>query len=311
MKSNIKTRIMLLSMMALLLIIGATYGSNKAKDAAQKEEMRINVEEERSEEQRKIRRELIEEAFGAIDETQNALAALEEDNTDKALKALEKVIGKLELILAREPALSLIPIDAGAETINTASDIDTVKKMKSEVKSLINKGNLPEARVLLNLLASEVRVKTVYLPIKTYPIAIKEAVRLIDDNKIDEAKQAISAVLATMVITERSIPIPVLNTQVLVKEASDIIKEEKDPSKLKKEKKDEALKMLEDARYQLRLGEELGYGKKSKEFAELQKDIDEIENNIRKDEKSAGLFSKLRSRLAIFKEDISKEEKSN
>ena len=63
--------------------------------------------------------------------------------------------------------MSLIPIDAGAETINTASDIDTVKKMRSEVKSLINKGHLPEARVLLNLLVSEIRVKTLYLPIKT------------------------------------------------------------------------------------------------------------------------------------------------
>jgi len=310
--SNVKK--ILLSVPALFLIISTLSGNDDGvNDAARKEEMRINVEEELSEKQREVRRKLVEEAFGAVDETRNALKALENENADKALEALEKVIGKLELILARENSLSLIPVDANVETVyltpDLASDIDRIREIKSEAQDLMRKGYLPSARRLLEMLSNEIRINTVYLPIETYPEAIKEAVRLIDENKIDEARQAISGVLATLVVTEQSIPIPLLNTQVLLEKASDIINEYKNPEDIKEEKKEEILTALKDARDQLRLAEELGYGRRSREFQELVKDIEEIEEKVQKNKEAKGLFGKLMSRLNIFKEDISREKK--
>ncbi|RKY32545.1 MAG: hypothetical protein DRP74_02290 [Candidatus Omnitrophota bacterium] len=47
--------------------------------------------------------------------------------------------------------------------------------------------------------------------IQTYPLAIRKIARLIDQDKIDEAKVLLTQTLNTLVITTRVIPIPVLN----------------------------------------------------------------------------------------------------
>ena len=57
------------------------------------------------------RAELLAEAIEAINETQKAITALEEENAQEALDALAVATGKLELILARDPGLSLAPVD--------------------------------------------------------------------------------------------------------------------------------------------------------------------------------------------------------
>ncbi|MGL1204106.1 YfdX family protein, partial [Vibrio parahaemolyticus] len=47
--------------------------------------------------------------MAAVSETGNALKALDEGKKDDALADLEKTTGKLELILARDPQLTLAP----------------------------------------------------------------------------------------------------------------------------------------------------------------------------------------------------------
>ena len=55
------------------------------------------------------RRQLIEEAQGAIAETEKALQALRDKKTKDALASLALATGRLELILARNPKLALAP----------------------------------------------------------------------------------------------------------------------------------------------------------------------------------------------------------
>ena len=131
-----------------------------AESASEKEELRINIEQERSKEERRARNELYKNALGAVEETAEALKALEENDSQRAIEYLEKVVGKLELILAREPSLALIPIDAQVESLNLMRDLENVEKLKKEAESLVKKGYLPQARRLLNLLASEIKVTT-------------------------------------------------------------------------------------------------------------------------------------------------------
>lgn len=56
------------------------------------------------------RAELLKDAQAALDETRNVLQELNKGDTQKALGALERVTGKLDLIVARDPHLALAPV---------------------------------------------------------------------------------------------------------------------------------------------------------------------------------------------------------
>ena len=59
------------------------------------------------------------------------------------------------------------------------------------------------------------------------------------------------------------------------------------------------------ANKELEIAEELGYGKRDWEFAQLNKDINEIESKVTKNEESLSFFDKLKVRLENFKNRIS------
>ena len=68
------------------------------------------------------RKQITAEAMAAVGETRNALKALDEGKKDEALAALEKTTGKLELILARDPQLTLAPTNVSEITTSIMAD---------------------------------------------------------------------------------------------------------------------------------------------------------------------------------------------
>jgi len=88
-------------------------------------------------------------------------------------------------------------------------------------------GRLQAARRLMGSLASETVVSVSNIPLSTYPGAIKDAAKLIDENKTNEAKSALQNALNTQVVTETIIPLPVVNAQTSLKEAETLV-EKKD-----------------------------------------------------------------------------------
>ncbi|MEN9519239.1 MAG: hypothetical protein RLZZ381_1827 [Cyanobacteriota bacterium] len=88
--------------------------------------------------------------------------------------------------MARQPELGFVPLESKVEIISLApSDLDTVKKIRNEVKQAIRKDELVKARALLDNLASELRITTVNLPLATYPIAMQEAAQLLDRDEFE------------------------------------------------------------------------------------------------------------------------------
>ena len=73
------------------------------------ESKQAEVEQVAREEAKSRRRAIIDEANVAISETENAIAALEGNDTTNALESLAAVTGKLEILLARQPDLALTP----------------------------------------------------------------------------------------------------------------------------------------------------------------------------------------------------------
>ncbi len=308
-----KTRLVFISLTALFLFAPwlsaeeAEEATNPAPEAGVVESIQLNIEDRESRELSEAADSLVEEAVSAVLETRNAVAAIEAGDRKEAVKALEKVTGKLELLLARRPELGLMPISASTATFDIVADIQAVRGARAEAEYLLEKGYLQAARRLLDTLVSEIRITTVNLPLNTYPLAIKSAVRMVDEEKLDEARSALVAALSTLVVTEQSIPIPILNAQFLLDSAAGMIRPEEGEAReveLTDEDRDRVLALLERAREELELAEELGYGRRDREFTSLCRQIERIEEEINEEREAGGLLDDLIENLQQFKEKI-------
>jgi len=182
MKKNMKKRLIsalaaasLGSMLLAAPLVGAEQGSSKA--LSQNQNVQASLTKEAGKKADEKRQEIISEAVSALQETFNALKALEAGKKEEALKALANATGKLELVVARDPKLAFAPVDVSMTTFDvlaTAQDVITARK---EVIRLLKEGNLPAARELLNSLRSEVVVSVAAIPLATYPDAIKRSRR--------------------------------------------------------------------------------------------------------------------------------------
>jgi hypothetical protein len=121
------------------------------------------------------RKKIMEEAHAAIAQSQKALKALDEKNTEEALKALEMAIGKMEVIVARDPELALARMDVNIIIHDLYANVDTIKKTLKQAKEYLEDGEVQLARPLVSSLASEMIIESVNIPLATYPDAIQLA----------------------------------------------------------------------------------------------------------------------------------------
>jgi len=117
------------------------------------------------------------EAADAIQAVDEAITLLDKGKKDEAIKKLEVASGKLEIAMAAEPSLELVPVATDVFTYDLITSPKQVKADLDAVDDLIDAGDVQTARVLLNRLRSEIITETTYLPVASYPDAIKRAVR--------------------------------------------------------------------------------------------------------------------------------------
>jgi hypothetical protein len=239
------------------------------------------------------RKQISAEAIAAIRETQNALKALDEGKKSDALAALERATGKLELILARDPKLALAPTDVSAMTMNIMADAQKVKEVRNEAERLLSKGQVQDARHLLHGLASETVIGVSNIPLATYPAAIKQAVRLVDSGKDDEAKAVLQTALNTLVITNTIIPLPVVEAQAMLLEAEKLA-EKADRTADDNKRLDH---LLTQGRARLEFAQALGYGTE-KDFSTLYAQLDTIKEKTGGNKSGAGFFDAIKSSLS-------------
>lgn len=240
------------------------------------------------------RRQTIGEAVTALTETKNALAALDEKDTTKALDALAQVTGKLELLLARSPRLALAPVDVQTVVHDIFAGADTIEAILDEAENALKHGEVQKARHLLSGVASEIVITTTSLPLATYPKAISAVAPLIDQGKIDEAKAALQAVLGTLVSSSVVIPLPVERARAMLKEAESLV--EKSDRSAEEDKRLGAL--LDDARKQLEMAELLGYGRMKKDFKDIYDQIKSVKEKAKSGQSGKGFFDDI---MATFR----------
>lgn len=238
------------------------------------------------------RAQLLKDAQTALDETKKALEALDQGKKEDALAALEKVTGKLALIVARDPALKLAPVATTTIIRDLYAKPETVKAAVKRAKEALDNGQVQQARALLADLASEVEVQVDNIPLATYPDAIKAIAPLIDAGKTNEAKTALTVALNTLVVESYVIPMPKTRAKAILAEAEKLA-EKKDRSADENKKLHD---LVEAARLELQLGEALGYG--TKEDYKLQyTQLDEIQKKTAGGKSGQGFFDKIKDWL--------------
>ncbi|RLD59513.1 MAG: hypothetical protein DRJ01_11205 [Bacteroidetes bacterium] len=303
-------------LLAALLVMGIVDGCNSKTEKNKITQAREEVNMEKSNElgmdmdslnaevqsksireinKRKVK--LIEEGVSAIDLTYKALVAIEDGNKDKAIDLIERGVGKLEVLLARDEDLVLIPIKNSIKTEDFQGDLESIKTIKKAIKKAIEDDYYQVLRDEIAKLGSEVRIETVSIPILTYPDALKLSASFLENNEIDLAKETLQTALNTLVISEKRIPLPILRAESLLEKAKK--QDAKDEVKKK-----EVLTLLENAEYQLTLAEELGYGNRDKKYKELNDAINGIRKSVKADSDSQGLFDDIIEKLSTFKDKI-------
>lgn len=252
-------------------------------------EMLNSIESEKS--------KLIEEAVSSYESVNDALSAIELGDKKKAIAALEKAVGKLEVLLVRDPKLALVPVDVSVNTVDLVADLETINAIKKAAKKAIANDNFQAVRDEISRLASEIQISTVAIPLTTFPAALKLAAAQLEDNKMQEAKETLYAAINTFVINVQRVPLPILRAQAMLNQA-------KSDDASSEDKKIEVMQLLDNAEYQLIMAEELGYGKRDKEYAELHESIKEVKKSVKNDKDSQGLFDSLKNKLEAFKNRI-------
>ena len=241
---------------------------------------------------------IVQEAVDAVALTQKVLVDLtHKKSTKKAIKDIEKAIGKLEVILSHKNAPLMLPIDGAITAYEFQAPSSTIENGLQQVKKLLNKNDVQAARVLLNTFQSEIDITTVNLPLASYPKALKLAASYLHDGKTKEAIDVLKMALSTLVTTKVVIPIPLISAEALIHDASKIAKKDKK----------QALKHLELAKEELKKAKLLGYTSESDvTYKVLDKAIEKVEREIKGKNKAEKLFEDLINKLKSFKEKATK-----
>ncbi len=296
----------LLWTLAVMLFMTNVYAQHEKepvnKTGISKSEMQSRVQENVN---RSIDKETTDESREAIEvlkQTQEVIASIAQKKNKEAEEKLAQIIGKLEVLLAKKPDLALIPVGSTIEVKDVITDINTVEEIMTQVRKAIDKGYFQEAKRVLNDLSSEMVIKTSYLPMATYPDAMKLSAKLLSENKNTEAASVLAKALTTLIVKEDIIPLPVLRAEEYIKGALALM----DNEKKFEENKETLLALLDAADYQLKLAEAMGYGKKDREYKELADAIVLLKKNIEKgkERKSKKGLKALDEKLTRFKERL-------
>lgn len=268
------------------------------RDAEQ--QARPEIEKQRQQAQQEAEKNLDQEAIAAVEETNKAVSAIAANKIDEAHAAIERATGKINILVARNPTTALIPVSLQVVVIDAApQDSKAILQLASDASKAVDAKDFPAARILLYGLTSEIRVRTYNLPLASYPLALTEAARLLDQQKTQEANTVLLTALNTLAVVDHVTPLPL----VLARAAIDQAKEQSQKDKAT------AQTLLETAKKQLERSKELGYAGRDPEYTALNSDISSLEKQLKGSEDATSVFAKLEDRFSAFLKRQSERER--
>jgi hypothetical protein len=255
----------------------------------------------RTEAQQQAGTPLDPDAITAIVETRKALDAINQQKVDEALAAIERAVGKIDVLVARNPGAATLPVNKEVVIFDTApDDIEHIHELGLAAETATDIGDYPGARVILYGMMSEIRVHLHNIPLAAYTSALATAARFLQDKRNDDAVAVLSTALATLVVTDRIIPIPMLVAREAMREAEAQVDKDKQ----------RASRFVEEARQELVRAEELGYAMGDPDYKTLNDQLTDVQKKLKGDQETSSLFGKIRERMASLLNRQSQREYS-
>ncbi len=234
-----------------------------------------------TQEQMKAPKEVAE----GIQNTFKSVRLIETGKLDEAKKLLQKANEDFSKALKNNPALGLIPLEERLVAYNFVGSSVTIQKLLKLSTQLIGSHDTQAAIALLSPLKDELDINMVSAPMKLYPSFAKHALEALSKGDKKTALEALKVGFGTLVQTQIILPTSLLAAQDLILEAS----------MLDKSKKEDARKLLEAAKEELKRAELLGYTKRhDAAYRSLTKSIEKIEKEIKGKNKVVKLYETLK-----------------
>jgi len=219
-----------------------------------------------------------------------ATRLLAKDGKEKeAIALLQEATGKFDVAIAADPTLNLVPIDAD---VSMSALITTPALVKAETDiaiDLLKDHKVQAARAIVEPMKDEMVISHAYLPMGTYPDAIKLASKYLVDGKKEDALATLATTLSTIVIEKSIVPLM----------ASELDKS-KDKAK--------AHELLNAAQEQLEVATLLGYtDKESKAYENIKDQIKAVKKEIDGKNAVEKMYDKVK---ASVKQLIGKEKET-
>ncbi len=266
-----------------------------------KDTLARRVQQKTLKEIRKQQAMVAKEALAAVTQTNNAINFIHTRHVKKAETAIKAALVNTRILLKENPGADLFPVDQSVNVHDLVTTIPQVNQAIKAANKAMAKGNYQAAAALLNNLKSEMDIVTINLPLSTFPDGLKQALTLFDKNKTQQAQQVLLNMMNSLVVNQVIIPLPILRAQVMMAESRNLFNKKEDKSKV--------TNLLENADYQLKLAQALGYGNFDKEYTDISKDIAHVKSSVKKGNASQDIFEKLMEKTEKFKDRLIKASK--
>jgi tetratricopeptide (TPR) repeat protein len=242
---------------------------------------------------------IVSEATTAISNTRTVIELLQKGKIEEALNLLQKIETTLEQ-LEKQYKVSRIPVDITLVEYDGVEDINIAKKYAEKIKTDIQNNNFVDARFYLSLLRDEIDVTTTYMPLYMYTNAIKLALDYLKNGKVQSALLVLQSALGILEVEITIVPKPLIEASILIDYAS----------QLYKTKPEVALKLLEQAKYDVELAKVLGYLPNNVDISPLVEKITSLEKAIKSQSATVNeQFQSLKAQMKTFRQQNTQTHK--
>jgi len=242
---------------------------------------------------------VIQEAASVIALSRTGISSILNENYADAIENINRAIAKAELIIRTDHPAKLIS-EVNIEVLDRVENAENARQIIQDVDSLMELGELQRAKNLMTKLTSELRITRESISISSYLQTLRNADKLLKEKQYEQALLDLNSLLSSVTAARSITPLPLIISQKMVLEMGKLLSEEHPD-------KESILTLLNNAEYQIRFSEMLGYGKAENEYQEIFNAMDEIKTELSGDKTSNvnNLVVSVEENLEQLQSDIS------
>ncbi len=232
---------------------------------------------------------IIQEAADVIVLTRSGISSILNEKYADAIENIDKAIAKAELIIRSDHPTKIIS-EVNIEVLDRAENAEKANYLIHNIDSLMELGELQKAKNLMTQLTSELRITRESISISDYLQTLKNAGQLLKGKEREKALLELNSMLSSITIERSITPLPLIIAQNMVIEMEKLMnKEHPDMESI--------LALLNDAQYQIRFAQMLGYGKTEEEYQQIYDGFKEIKTGLNENN-----FSGVKKRIQDIEE---------